>query len=123
PNVVGMIEGSDPALKSEYVVYSAHSDHIGLAKTVKKDKINNGAMDNASGTSIMLETARLFSELEERPKRSILFVSVTGEEKGLLGADYYARHRQHDARPVCDHRLQDAGRRRTIGHRRSRRDM
>ena len=92
PNVVGMIEGSDPTLKNEYVVYTAHSDHIGLAKTVKKDKINNGAMDNASGTSIMLETARLFSELEERPKRSILFVSVTGEEKGLLGADYYARN-------------------------------
>ncbi|TDF36447.1 M28 family peptidase [Alteromonadaceae bacterium M269] len=92
PNVVGMLEGSDPVLKNEYVVYSAHSDHIGLAKTVKKDKINNGAMDNASGTSIMIETARLFSELENRPKRSMLFVAVTGEEKGLLGADYYARN-------------------------------
>ncbi|MAI39403.1 M28 family metallopeptidase [Alteromonas sp.] len=92
PNVVGMLEGSDPTLKDEYVVFSAHSDHIGFAKTVKKDNINNGAMDNASGTSVMLETARLFSEMKQKPKRSILFVSVTGEEKGLLGADYFARN-------------------------------
>ncbi|WP_299084984.1 M28 family metallopeptidase [uncultured Paraglaciecola sp.] len=92
PNVVGMIEGSDPMLKNEYVVYSAHSDHIGFAKTVKKDKINNGAMDNATGTSVLMETARLFSQLEKRPKRSILFVAVTGEEKGLLGSDYYAQN-------------------------------
>lgn len=92
PNVAAILEGSDPKLKNEYVVYSAHSDHIGFAKTVKKDKINNGAMDNATGTSVLLETARLFSELEERPKRSILFVAVTGEEKGLLGSDYYAQN-------------------------------
>lgn len=92
PNVVGILEGSDPSLKNEYVVYSAHSDHIGFAKTVKKDKINNGAMDNASGTSVLLETARLFSQLDESPKRSILFVAVTGEEKGLLGSDYYAQN-------------------------------
>lgn len=92
PNVVGMIEGSDPKLKNEYIVFSAHSDHIGFAKTVKQDNINNGAMDNASGTAVMLETARLFSQLPQKPKRSILFVSVTGEEKGLLGADYFARN-------------------------------
>jgi hypothetical protein len=92
PNVAGIVEGSDPMLKNEYVVYSAHSDHIGFAKTVKKDKINNGAMDNATGTSVLMETARLFSQLETRPKRSILFVAVTGEEKGLLGSDYYARN-------------------------------
>ena len=92
PNVVAMLEGSDPELKDEYIVFSAHSDHIGFAKTVKKDNINNGAMDNASGTSVMLETARLFSEMSIKPKRSILFVSVTGEEKGLLGADYFARN-------------------------------
>lgn len=92
PNVAGIIEGSDPQLKQEYVVYSAHSDHIGLAKTVKKDKINNGAMDNSTGTSVLLETARLFSEMEEKPKRSIVFVAVTGEEKGLLGSDYYAQN-------------------------------
>jgi Zn-dependent M28 family amino/carboxypeptidase len=92
PNVAAILEGSDPSLKNEYVVYSAHSDHIGFAKTVKKDKINNGAMDNASGTSVLMETARLFSQLDERPKRSILFVAVTGEEKGLLGSDYYAQN-------------------------------
>ncbi|WJG09501.1 M28 family peptidase [Aliiglaciecola sp. LCG003] len=92
PNVVGVLAGSDPDLKNQYVVYSAHSDHIGFAKTVKKDKINNGAMDNASGTSVMLETARLFSELSIKPKRSILFVAVTGEEKGLLGSKYFAQH-------------------------------
>ncbi|MCW8109960.1 M28 family metallopeptidase [Alteromonas ponticola] len=91
-NVAGIIEGSDPQLKNEYVVFSAHSDHIGIAKTVKKDNINNGAMDNASGTAIMLETARLFSEMPTKPKRSLLFVAVTGEEKGLLGADYFAHN-------------------------------
>ncbi|WP_339900679.1 M28 family metallopeptidase [Paraglaciecola polaris] len=92
PNVVAILEGSDPTLKNEYIVYSAHSDHIGIAKTVKKDKINNGAMDNASGTSILLETARLFSQMPQRPKRSILFVAVTAEEKGLLGSDYFAQN-------------------------------
>lgn len=92
PNVVAILPGSDPKLKDEYIVYSAHHDHIGIAKTVEKDKINNGALDNASGTAVMLETARLFSELKERPKRSILFVAVTGEEKGLLGSDYYAQN-------------------------------
>ncbi|XOV80087.1 MAG: M28 family metallopeptidase [Aestuariibacter sp.] len=92
PNVVAILPGSDPELKNEYIVYSAHHDHIGIAKTVEKDKINNGALDNASGTSVLLETARLFSQLEERPKRSILFVAVTGEEKGLLGSDYYAQN-------------------------------
>lgn len=92
PNVVGILEGSDPTLKNEYVVYSAHSDHIGFSKTVKKDKINNGAMDNASGTSVLMETARMFSELSIKPKRSILFIAVSGEEKGLLGSDYYAQN-------------------------------
>jgi Zn-dependent M28 family amino/carboxypeptidase len=92
PNVAAILKGSDPQLKNEYVLYSAHSDHIGFAKTVKKDKINNGAMDNASGTAVLLETARLFSQMQQRPKRSILFVAVTGEEKGLLGSDYYAQN-------------------------------
>ncbi|MFT4940579.1 MAG: Zn-dependent M28 family amino/carboxypeptidase [Paraglaciecola sp.] len=92
PNVVAILEGSDPKLRQEYVVFSAHSDHIGLAKTVKKDKINNGAMDNASGTAVLIETARMFSQMQQAPKRSILFVAVTGEEKGLLGSDYYAQN-------------------------------
>ena len=91
-NVVGIVEGADATLKSEYVVFSAHSDHIGFSKTVKKDNINNGAMDNASGTAIMLETARMFAEANMKPKRSVLFIAVTGEEKGLLGADYFARN-------------------------------
>ena len=72
-------------------MHSAHSDHIGFAKTVKKDQINNGAMDNATGTSVLMETARLFSQLEERPQRSILFVAITGEEEGLLSSDYYTK--------------------------------
>ncbi|MEN8778329.1 MAG: M28 family metallopeptidase, partial [Glaciecola sp.] len=91
PNVVGIVEGSDPVLKNEYVLYSAHSDHLGVSKSVEKDRINNGAMDNAGGTAIMLETARMFASLPVKPKRSILFVAVTAEEKGLLGSDYYAQ--------------------------------
>lgn len=92
PNVAAILPGSDPQLKQEYVLYSAHSDHIGFAKSVLQDKINNGAMDNASGTAVMLETARLFSQAAQKPKRSILFVAVTGEEKGLLGSQYFAQH-------------------------------
>lgn len=89
-NVVGMIEGSDARLKNEYVVLSAHLDHIGQVKEKSGDNIYNGAMDNASGIATMLETARLFSRSDARPKRSILFVALTGEEKGLLGSDYFA---------------------------------
>jgi Zn-dependent M28 family amino/carboxypeptidase len=92
PNVIGMVEGSDPILKNEYVLYSAHSDHLGIGKSVKKDKINNGALDNAIGTAVMLETARMFAQLPQKPKRSMLFVAVTAEEKGLLGSDYYAQN-------------------------------
>ena len=89
-NVVGMIEGSDPALKHEYVVFSAHLDHLGQVKEKSGDNIFNGAMDNASGVATLIETARLFSQGKVQPKRSVLFVAVTGEEKGLLGADYFA---------------------------------
>jgi Zn-dependent M28 family amino/carboxypeptidase len=91
PNVIAVIEGSDPALKDEYVVFSAHLDHIGVSSHGDdEDKINNGALDNASGVSILLETARLLSTMPEKPKRSILFVVVTAEEKGLLGSSYFA---------------------------------
>jgi Zn-dependent M28 family amino/carboxypeptidase len=89
-NVVGMIEGSDPGLKNEYVVFSAHLDHLGQVKEKSGDNIFNGAMDNASGVATLIETARLFSQGKVKPRRSILFVAVTGEEKGLLGADYFA---------------------------------
>ncbi|WP_240222443.1 M28 family metallopeptidase [Rheinheimera hassiensis] len=91
PNVIAVLPGSDPVLKDQYVVVTAHSDHIGYSNDLRnEDKINNGAMDNAAGVSILLETARLFAQLPVKPKRSILFVVVTGEEKGLLGADYFA---------------------------------
>ena len=92
PNVIGLLPGSDANLKNEYVVYTAHSDHLGVSKSVEKDAINNGALDNASGTSVLIETARMFASLPNPPKRSILFVAVTGEERGLLGADYFVQH-------------------------------
>jgi peptidase M28-like protein len=92
PNVVAKIEGSDPVLKNEYVAYSSHLDHVGIGEPEKGDNIYNGALDNASGSAILLELARAYQNLKTKPKRSILFVSVTGEEAGLLGADYYAHY-------------------------------
>jgi hypothetical protein len=92
PNVVAKLEGSDPALKNEFLVYSAHLDHLGIGEPVNGDTIYNGALDNASGCAIMLEVARAFMKMNPRPKRSILFVAVTGEEKGLLGSDYFAHY-------------------------------
>ena len=92
PNVVAKLEGSDPALKSEYLVYTAHLDHLGVGPAVQDDKIYNGALDNASGSSILIETAHAFSRMKPQPKRSILFVAVTAEESGLLGSDYFAHH-------------------------------
>ncbi len=89
-NVIGLLPGSDPVLKNEYVVYVCHLDHLGIGRPVKGDSIYNGAHDNASGISINLEAARLFTLLPKAPKRSILFVGVTGEEMGLLGSDYFA---------------------------------
>jgi Peptidase family M28 len=92
PNVLGMLPGSDPALAGEYVVMMAHLDHVGTDPTRDGDKISNGAMDNASGTAAMIEAARALSALPVRPRRPILFVAVTAEERGLLGSDYIARH-------------------------------
>ncbi|QKZ14012.1 M28 family metallopeptidase [Spirosoma sp. KUDC1026] len=89
-NVIGLLPGSDPVLKNEYVVYVSHLDHLGIGPPVKGDSIYNGAHDNASGVAINLETARLFASLPKAPRRSILFVGVTGEEMGLLGSDYFA---------------------------------
>lgn len=91
-NVVGMIPGSDPSLKGEYVVLSAHLDHVGVGDAVNGDRIYNGAMDNAVGVSTMLEVARRFVASGEKPKRSMLFVALAGEEKGLLGSDYFAHY-------------------------------
>lgn len=92
PNVAGLIEGSDPKLKDEVVVLSAHLDHIGITAPLDGDPINNGALDNAGGIATTLEVARAFSESGQKPKRSILFLAVTAEEKGLLGAEYFARN-------------------------------
>jgi hypothetical protein len=92
PNVVAKLEGSDPALNSEYLLYSAHLDHVGIGEPVNGDKIYNGALDNASGSATLLEIARAFSRMNPRPRRSILFALVTGEEAGLLGSDYFAHY-------------------------------
>jgi hypothetical protein len=89
-NVVAVLPGSDPVLKNEYIVYVAHLDHLGIGRPVKGDSIYNGAHDNASGVAINLETARLFASLPKAPRRSLVFVGVTGEEMGLLGSDYFA---------------------------------
>lgn len=91
-NLVGLIEGSDKVLKKEYVVYSAHLDHMGIGTPVKEDSIYNGAHDNASGVACVLEVARLYASMKSKPKRSILTVMVTGEEMGLLGSSYFAAH-------------------------------
>ncbi|SDK45183.1 M20/M25/M40 family metallo-hydrolase [Microbulbifer yueqingensis] len=89
PNVVAVLPGSDPELRDEYVVFSAHLDHLGRDA---EGRIVNGAQDNAAGIAIMLETARLFIESGRPPRRSLMFVAVTAEEKGLLGSDYFAQH-------------------------------
>jgi Zn-dependent M28 family amino/carboxypeptidase len=89
-NVIAKLEGADPQLKDEYIVYTAHWDHLGKDDKLKGDQIYNGAMDNASGTAGLIELAKAFAALPEKPKRSILFLAVTAEEKGLLGSKYYA---------------------------------
>lgn len=91
-NVAAKVEGSDPTLKNEYVIYSAHWDHLGLDPKLQGDQIFNGALDNASGTAALLEIAEAFTKLATPPKRSVLFLAVTAEEKGLLGAKYYANN-------------------------------
>jgi len=92
PNVVGIMRGSDPARRGEYVVVSAHLDHLGIGGAIKGDTIYNGAMDNASGVAAMLEVATMLHETGAKPARSILFVAFTGEEKGELGSRYFAAH-------------------------------
>ncbi len=91
-NVVAVLPGSDPKLRDEYVIYTAHWDHLGRDNRLTGDQIFNGAADNAAGCAVLLELARAYTSLpaDQRPKRSILFLSVTAEEKGLLGSHYYA---------------------------------
>jgi hypothetical protein len=93
PNVVAILPGSDPALRDSYVVLSAHFDHVGVGRPDEQgDSIFNGADDNASGTSGLLEIAEAFSKLPTPPARSVVFLAVSGEEKGLLGSTYYVAH-------------------------------
>lgn len=89
-NVIAKLEGADTNLKDEYVIYTAHWDHLGKDEKLQGDQIYNGALDNASGTAGLLEIAQAFTSLSSRPKRSILFLAVTAEEQGLLGSKYYA---------------------------------
>ncbi|MGB9474381.1 MAG: M28 family peptidase [Candidatus Udaeobacter sp.] len=91
-NVIGKLEGSDPKLRDEYVIYTAHWDHLGRHPELQGDQIFNGAIDNASGVASVIELATAFTKLNPPPKRSVLFMSTTAEEAGLLGAKYYAEH-------------------------------
>ena len=91
-NVVGKVVGSDPKLRDEYVIYTAHWDHLGIGPEVNGDKIYHGAADNASGVAGLVELADAFTHVQPPPRRSILFLSVTAEEKGLLGSQYYSEH-------------------------------
>ncbi len=94
PEVIGLLKGSDPRLAAEHIVLMGHLDHLGLKKDAKpgEDAVYNGALDNAAGVATMLEAARQFAAQPVRPKRSLLFIANTGEERGLLGASYYATH-------------------------------
>jgi Zn-dependent M28 family amino/carboxypeptidase len=98
-NLIAKLTGSDPKLRKEFVIYTAHWDHLGIGPEVNSDKIYNGALDNASGVAALLEIARAYRQLEVPPRRSILFLSVTAEEQGLLGSRYYAEHPLH---PLTD---------------------
>jgi Zn-dependent M28 family amino/carboxypeptidase len=91
-NVIARLEGSDPSLKNEFVIYTAHWDHLGRDPSLKGDQVFNGAADNASGSAALLCLAHAFSKVNPPPKRSVLFLAVTAEEKGLLGAKFYATH-------------------------------
>lgn len=92
PNVVGILPGSDSQLSNEYVVFSAHLDHIGTRESDEEDVVYNGFIDNAVGVAIMLESARALAKLTVAPRRSIVFIAVTGEESGLLGSDYFVNN-------------------------------
>ncbi len=91
-NVIGMIEGSDPVLKNEWIVLSAHFDHIGIRQPVNGDSIYNGADDNASGTVTLMALAKVFGGMEVKPKRSIIFAAFSGEEMGMRGSRWFVAH-------------------------------
>ncbi len=99
-NIVAKLPGSDPKLKDTYVVLSAHVDHVGIGQPINGDKIYNGAMDNASGTAVLMDVAAELKKSQEKLKRSLLFVFVTGEEKGLLGSQYFAAYPTVDVKSM-----------------------
>jgi Zn-dependent M28 family amino/carboxypeptidase len=99
-NVIAKLPGNDPQLKNEYVVLSAHIDHLGIGEPINGDRIYNGAMDNASGSALLLDVASSVNKSPEKLKRSLLFLFVTGEEKGLLGSKYFAAHPTVDAKSM-----------------------
>lgn len=92
PNIIGMVEGSNPRLKDTYIIISAHYDHLGIGPAIRGDSIYNGVFDNAIGVAAVLELAKVFSKMTPAPKRSLLFLLTTGEEKGVLGSKYYTDH-------------------------------
>src|SRR5262249_41643453 len=91
-NVVGRVSGSDPKLKAQAILYTAHYDHLGIHKDEPGDNIYNGAADNATGCGILLELARVYASAAQKPARSVLFAAVTAEEQGLLGSRYLGQH-------------------------------
>lgn len=91
-NVIAKVEGSDPQLKSQAVIFTAHWDHLGIGPAVNGDNIYNGAVDNATGCAMIIEMARAWAALEHKPKRLAIFMAVTAEEAGLRGSEYYAEH-------------------------------
>ncbi len=99
-NVVAVLPGSDPKLRDEYVVFTAHLDHLGIGKPINGDAIYNGAMDNASGIAAMLDVAEMLKESGTKLRRSVLFVAVTGEEKGLLGSKLFAHSPTVDSKKI-----------------------
>lgn len=110
-NVIGLLRGSDPALKDTYVLVTAHYDHIGVRQGMDGDNIFNGANDDGSGTVSVMELASALARLKQRPKRSIVFMTFFGEEKGLLGSRYYGRHPVFPVdKTVADINLEQVGR-------------
>lgn len=110
-NVIGLLRGSDPALRDTYVLVTAHYDHLGIRGTGPGDHIYNGANDDASGTACLIEMAQALAALPERPKRSIVFMALFGEELGLIGSRYYARHPVFPlAKTIADLNLEQMGR-------------
>ena len=99
-NVVGKVEGSDPVLKNQAIIYTAHYDHLGIHRDEPGDNIYNGAADNATGCGILLELARVYAGAKPKPKRTVLFASVTAEEQGLLGSQYLGQHPPVPARNI-----------------------